>query len=53
MSLQKPKVGRTRCKRAAIHCSRWRSSGTLGWNSRVTEDGTGRLIHGFVENTQY
>ena len=33
------------CKWATIPCSMWKSSNTLGWYSRVTEDGTRRFMH--------
>jgi len=45
--------GRVRSMWAALHCSRWRSSSTLGWYSRVLEPGTRRLIRGEVKQTQF
>ena len=41
------------CKRAAIHSSRWRRSGTQEWHLRVTEGGARRLKHGLVKQTQF
>jgi len=41
------------CKWVAIHCSRWRRSGTQEWHLRVTEGGARRLIHGLVKQTQF
>jgi len=40
------------CKLAVIHCSRSRSSCTLGWYTRVAEGGTRRWIHGLVKQTR-
>ena len=38
------------CEYAAIQCSRWRRSSTLGWYQRVMKVGTKGLIHGLVKN---
>jgi len=40
-----------RCKEAADNCSRSRSSSTLGWYLRVTEDGARRLIQVLKKQT--
>jgi len=45
--------GCARCKWAAIHCSRWRSSCTLGWCSRATQGRRTRLINGLAKQTQF
>jgi len=48
MSFQKPKPAR--CKKAAIQCSRWRSSTIFGWYSRVTIE---QAWHGLAKATQF
>jgi len=52
MSLRKPKPVPTASKRI-LHCSRLRSSSTLGWYAQLTEGGTTRLMHGFPNQTQF